>query len=91
MAKVDAGRDMQYRQMAGESTGAAGTSTGTAATTMTDTGATWGTTQYVGHWVVCGNRYGVILSHTGTVLTIDIFEKQTKRRQAILDDATMKG
>lgn len=71
MAKVDAGRDMQFRQMAGESTGTSGTSTGTAATTMTDTGATWGTTQYVGHWVVCGNRYGIILSHTGTVLTID--------------------
>jgi len=71
MAKVDVGRDMQFRQMAGEVAGAAGTSTGTGATSMTDTGATWGTTQYVGHWVVCGNRYGVIISHTGTVLTID--------------------
>jgi hypothetical protein len=39
--------------------------------TMTDTGATWGTTQYIGCTVVCGNRYGNIISHTGTVLTID--------------------
>lgn len=71
MAKVDSGRDMQYRAMAGAFAGASGTSTGTAATTMTDSGATWGTTQYVGAWVVCGNRYGIIISHTGTVLTID--------------------
>jgi hypothetical protein len=69
--KTDSGRDMQYRQMAGDVAGASGTSTATGATSMTDTGATWGTTQYVGHWVFCGNRYGVIISHTGTVLTID--------------------
>lgn len=62
---------MQSRQMGGAAVGATGTSTGTAAASMTDTGATWGTTQYVGGWVVCGNRYGVIISHTGTVLTID--------------------
>lgn len=71
MAKVDAGRDMQFRAMAGDVAGTSGTSTGTAATTMTDSGGTWGTTQYIGHWVVCGTRYGVIISHTGTVLTID--------------------
>lgn len=41
------------------------------ATTLTDSGATWGTTQYVGGWVVCAGVYGVIISHTGTVLTID--------------------
>lgn len=69
--KVNAGNDMQARQMGGAAVGATGTSTGTAATTMTDSGATWGTTQYVGGWVVCGNRYGIILSHTGTVLTLD--------------------
>lgn len=71
MAKVDAGRDMQYRSMAGAFSGATGTSTATAATTMTDTGATWGTTQYIGAMVVCGNRYACIISHTGTILTVD--------------------
>jgi hypothetical protein len=69
--KTNSGNDIQARQMGGSAVGATGTSTGTAATTMTDTGAAWGTTQYVGGWVVCGNRYGIIISHTGTVLTID--------------------
>ena len=71
MTKVNSGNDMQARQMGGSAVGATGTSTGTGVTSMTDSGATWGTTQYVGGWVVCGNRYGIILSHTGTVLTID--------------------
>lgn len=69
--KTDAGRDLEWRQIAGLAAGASGTSTATSATTMTDSGATWGTTQFVGGSVVCGNRYANILSHTGTVLTID--------------------
>jgi hypothetical protein len=71
MTKVNSGNDLQSRVMGGSAVGATGTSTGTSATTMTDTGASWGTTQYVGGWVVCGNRYGIIISHTATVLTID--------------------
>lgn len=71
MTKVNAGNDMQARQMGGAAVGASGTSTATGAASMTDSGAVWGTTQYIGATVVCGNRYGVVLSHTGTVLTID--------------------
>jgi hypothetical protein len=69
--KVNAGNDMQARAMGGGAAGISGTSTGTSATTMTDGSASWGTTQYIGAWVVCGNRYGVVISHTATVLTID--------------------
>lgn len=67
------GFDAQWLQMfAGAAVaGATGTSTGTGTTSMTDSGAVWGTTKYVGAWVQCGNRVGFILSHTGTVLTID--------------------
>lgn len=71
MAKVDAGRDTQYRQMAGNIAGTSGTSTATGASSMTDSGASWGTTQFVGGWVVCAGVYGVIISHTATVLTLD--------------------
>jgi hypothetical protein len=72
MTKVNAGFDMQARMMGGGTlAGATGTSTGTAAGTMTDSGGTWGTTQYVGAWVQCANRYAIIISHTATVLTID--------------------
>lgn len=71
MTKTDAGRDLMWRQGIGDASGTTGTSTGTAATTMTDSGASWGTTQYVGRMVVCGNRYANIISHTATVLTID--------------------
>lgn len=70
--RVNSGTDYQSRVMNGGTlVGAIGTSTGTAAGTMTDTGATWGTTAFVGGWVQCANRYAMIISHTGTVLTID--------------------
>lgn len=67
------GLDSMWLQMfAGAAiAGATGTSTATGATSMTDLGAVWGTTKYVGAWVQCGNRVGFILSHSGTVLTID--------------------
>jgi hypothetical protein len=74
MTKVNSGNDMQSRQMAGQQAGFAGTSTGTSATTLTDSGQAWGTTQFVGAWVVAGGAtgvYGVIISHTATVLTVD--------------------
>lgn len=71
MTKVNSGNDMQARQMGGSAAGATGTSTATSATSLTDSGASWGTTQFVGGWVVCAGVYGVITSHTGTVLTVD--------------------
>lgn len=76
MAKVDAGRDVQFTDMAGDVVGAKGTATGSGATSLTDSGATWGTTQFVRHLVVAvpasgGLVTGLILSHTGTVLTVD--------------------
>lgn len=76
MTNTDAGRNIRWAQMFGGvggagNTGAIGTSTGTATATMTDSGASWGTTQFVGLAVVCGNRYANIISHTATVLTLD--------------------
>jgi hypothetical protein len=49
----------------------AGTATSTGTTSLTNTGAAFGTTKYVGMWVVTPTRYAKILSHTGTVLTVD--------------------
>lgn len=42
-----------------------------AATTLTDTGRTWTTDEWIGHIVVAGNVYGVVKSNTATVLTVD--------------------
>jgi hypothetical protein len=71
MSKTDASRDLEWRQCVGLTNGAIGTLTSITATTATDTGATWGTTAFVGAWVVAGNKYANIISHTGTVLTLD--------------------
>lgn len=71
MSKTNASYDLEWMQCIGIAVGFTGTSTGTSATTMTDSGASWGTTQNVGRVVVCGNRYANIISHTATVLTID--------------------
>lgn len=74
MARMDAGDDFQSEAMGGElaaNHGFTGTSTGTTATTLTQTGATWTTDQWAGHIVTTGATYGVVLSNTATVLTID--------------------
>lgn len=79
------GRDLVARAIGGDSTGHTGTSTGTSATTLTDTGATFAASSggppanggLVGHIVQAGNVYGVILSNTGTVLTIDHWHSMT--------------
>lgn len=78
--RVNSGADLQSRQMASTS-GANGTATGSSSTTLTDSGATFtsssGTnTGFVGKIVVASsdagsNVFGVIKSHTGTVLTVD--------------------
>lgn len=71
-SKTNASYDILWGTVFGwNAAGKTGTSTGTSATTMTDTGATWGTNVYSGAVVYCGNRYANIISHTGTVLTID--------------------
>lgn len=71
--KVNGGNDGQAQAMGGDIAGAAGTTTSApTATTVTDSGAAFGT--YVGHMVVMTtgtNAYGVIMSGTGTVLTLD--------------------
>lgn len=70
--RTNAGADFQARVMGGQTlTTEAGTATSTGTTSLTNTGAAFGTTKYIGMWVVTPTRYGKILSHTGTVLTVD--------------------
>jgi hypothetical protein len=74
--RVSAGADGQAAAMGGDLVGATGTTTSApTATTVTDTGATFGT--LTGHMVVMGNVYGVITSNTSTVLTIDRWTQVT--------------
>lgn len=81
--RVNSGADIQARQMASTG-GAVGTATASSATTLTDSGASFGTstgtnTGHVGKVVAVGPNgsgtgstvFGVIISHTGTVLTVD--------------------
>lgn len=74
--KTNAGNDFQACVMGGDLVGETGTATATSATTLTNSGATFNTTGsgYTGHIVVAGTSplvYGVIISNTGTVLTVD--------------------
>lgn len=74
MTKVNSGNDFQAAVMAGDLAGLRGTATASSATSLTDSGASFGT--YTGHLVVAGSTganlvYGVITSNTGTVLTVD--------------------
>lgn len=76
MTKTNAGLDQEWNAAIGKATGTKGTATAGTATSLTDSGASWGTTQYVGSAVVAapasgGLVYAHILSHTGTVLTVD--------------------
>lgn len=68
---VNSGRDIWARALGGSVVGATGTSTATGTTSMTDSGASWTTNAFAGMRVVCGNRWGIVVSNTGTVLTID--------------------
>lgn len=47
------------------------TTSAPSATTATDTGQAWTTNQWAGHMVTLGSTYGVIVSNTATVLTVD--------------------
>lgn len=75
MAKVNVGQDKQARLLAGTGTvaGYGGTATATTATTLTATGTPWVANAYSGRYVVttATPRYGVIVSNTTSVLTID--------------------
>ncbi len=74
MSRPDMGEDYQSKALGGDTNanvGDVGTSTGVAATTLTDSGKSWTTDQWKGKIVASGNRYGVVRSNTGTVLTID--------------------
>lgn len=59
--------------MGGDLVGETGTATATSATSLTNSGAGFSTVGngYAGHLVVAGTVYGVIISNTATVLTVD--------------------
>lgn len=73
-ARTNAGRDAQAIQMGGgvNAPTAPRTSTGMTATVLTDSGATFPTTgdSLAYRTVVCGTVEGVIISNTGTALTV---------------------
>lgn len=70
--RVNTGSDFQARAMGGDSSvGDTGTATGTTATTLTDSGKSWTTNQWVGHVVFAAAVYGVVVSNTATALTVD--------------------
>lgn len=69
--KTNAGLDLEWQSAIGMSAGISGTATSTSATSLTNTGASWTTDQWKWCIVFAANRYGVVLSNTGTVLTID--------------------
>lgn len=72
MTKVNSGHDVQAAQMGGDLAGDTGTTTSApTATTATDSGKSWTTNQWAGHLVSLGSTYGIVVSNTGTVLTVD--------------------
>lgn len=78
MTRVNTGADVQSRQMGGDVVGFTGTTTSApTATTATDTGASFGSNTLVGHIVTIGSTFGVIVSHTSTVLTVDMWHNPT--------------
>lgn len=73
--RVNVGADYEARALGGDTVGDNGTTTSApAATTVTDTGKAWTVNKWAGHIVVMGNNvFGVVLSNTATVLTIDMW------------------
>lgn len=70
--KVNSGNDIQAKQMGGDIVGATGSTTSApTSTTATDSGASWTTNAWAGHKVCIGGVFGIVVSNTGTVLTID--------------------
>jgi hypothetical protein len=70
---VNSGRDLQSAAMGGDIVGDqnTGATVTYAATTVTDTAKAWTTNAWAGHVVVSGAVYGVVISNTATVLTVD--------------------
>ena len=73
--KVNSGQDTQALQMGGGSSApVSGTaSSAPTATTLTDSTKSWTTNQWTGHMVAVGTVFGVVLSNTATVLTVDMW------------------
>lgn len=71
MLLTNNGRDCLDRAFLGGVIGTTGTSTAVGATSLTNTGAAWTTNQFAGQIIVTGAVYGVCLSNTATVITID--------------------
>lgn len=69
--KVNVGNDAEAGALGGDIAGDTGTSTAVSATTLTDSGKAWTVNGFVGHMVWSGSVYGVVLSNTATVLTVD--------------------
>jgi hypothetical protein len=70
--KVNSGHDKQALALAGGAqAGYQGTATATTATSLTATGTPWTTNQWAGKFVVTGTAYGVVVSNSSSVLTID--------------------
>lgn len=75
MTKVNSGNDQQALQMGGGGVGFLGTATGITSSTLTMSGATWTTGQWIGRVVVLtgatgAGAYGVVTANTATALTV---------------------
>lgn len=70
--RTNAGADFQALLMGGNIAGVSGTtSSAPTATTVTDTTQAWTTNQWANKVVVMGAVYGVVVSNTATVITVD--------------------
>lgn len=70
--KPNAGLDLEWNEAIGIAAGySAAPATATSATSLTATGTPWGVNAFQGFMVVAGAVYGLILSNTTSVLTID--------------------
>jgi hypothetical protein len=69
--RVNKGADMQSAEIGGGVYGIGGTATATSATSLTATGTPFVASALIGQIVAAGSVYGVILSNTTSVLTVD--------------------
>jgi hypothetical protein len=71
MTRLNKGVDMQSAEIGGGPYGIGGVATATSATTLTGTGTPFVSSAYIGQVVVADGVYGVIVSNTTSVLTVD--------------------
>jgi hypothetical protein len=69
--RVNGGTDMQAAEIGGGGYGFTGTATATSATSLTATGTPFVVDAYKGQMVIAGSVYGVVISNTTSVLTVD--------------------